>query len=123
MAKQSGHSHWTRVYILSTEQRHVGTGEMYHGLYTHHVLHSIGYLESEIYSGSTSSPSKRRWLPIHSLRRSPATATQGVPISKHLVLSLVASLRLPFGEKLGRIFGCPCISANSKQLLRTSCDD
>ncbi|KAL7175160.1 hypothetical protein ACSBR2_028879 [Camellia fascicularis] len=37
-------------------------------------------------------------------------------ISKHLVLSLVASLRLPSSEKLVRIFGCLCISANSQQL-------
>ncbi|THG05582.1 hypothetical protein TEA_006215 [Camellia sinensis var. sinensis] len=71
---------------------------------------------------------KRRRRPIHSLRRPPATATQGVPVSafhllqinKHLILSLVASLCLSSGEKLVRIFGCPCISANSKQLRSAS---
>ncbi|THF98626.1 hypothetical protein TEA_014196 [Camellia sinensis var. sinensis] len=34
-------------------------------------------------------------------------------ISKQLVLSLLASLRLPSGEKLVRIFGCPYISASN----------
>ncbi|CAL5438356.1 unnamed protein product [Camellia sinensis] len=40
-------------------------------------------------------------------------------ISKHLVLSLLASLRLPSGEKLVRIFGCGHISKQQATEIRS----
>ena len=43
--------------VIDLLHRHVGTGEMHHGLDADHVLHPVGDVESEIGGGTTGSPS------------------------------------------------------------------
>ncbi|THG10830.1 hypothetical protein TEA_015614 [Camellia sinensis var. sinensis] len=79
---------------------------------------SIGYGLGTTWVCLCNTAAKRRPSNKEATHPFPLTASSDgdarrVPISKQLVLSLLASLRLPSGEKLVKIFGYHCISANN----------
>ena len=71
--------------VVNLLNRHVGAGEMHHGLDADHVLHTVGDVDSEIGGGTLDSPSdvaERRVVSHHTL----------YPLERPLLLHSLISL-------------------------------